>query len=125
MSLSDYGENLLLEYLFSGSVWAALSTADPGENGSGLVEPSGGSYARVEIGTGNWTAASGGVKTNAVVVTFPTPSGAWGTITHVALMDAISGGNLLASCPLPLSQIVTGTSIAPSFPIGEITVTLT
>jgi len=125
MSLSTYAANLLVEYLLADSVWAGLSTADPGVGGGGLAEPSSGSYDRVEIETTDWTAAAAGVKSNVAAVTFPTPTGAWGTITHVCLFDAASGGNLIHSTPLPFPQIVTGTSIAPSFPIGEITVTQT
>jgi hypothetical protein len=36
------------------------------------------------------------VITNAEIIEFPSATGAWGTITHFALYDASSGGNVLA-----------------------------
>jgi len=125
MGMTDAEANANLEALFAASVWLALSTADPGTDGTGLSEPSGGSYDRVEIETGDWTAAAARAKSNAVAVAFPSPSGNWGTITHVALMDAGSGGNVKWSTPLALSQSVTATSAPPTFDIGKITVTQT
>ena len=132
MSFSDYWENKILDHIFGKSsytapahIYVGLSLADPGDDGSGLSEPSGGSYVRVETSPSDWTAASGGVIENAVDITFPNPTGNWGLITHCALFDAASGGNFLAGTPLTSSYNVTETSEAPKFIAGDITVTQT
>jgi len=113
MSFSDYLENELLDHVFGNSAYSApaslyvaLSTADPTDDGSGLNEPVGNGYARVGV-TNNlteWPAATGGSKSNANDVTFPLATGAWGTITHFAILDAATGGNLLGSGALGISD---------------------
>jgi len=80
------------------NIYLGLSTADPVDDASGLAEPVGGGYAR-EIaafgarGSVNGTGTSG---SNSGIITFTTATGSWGAITHGALFDAISGGNMLA-----------------------------
>jgi len=54
-------------------------------------EVSGGSYARELVGL---AAPSDGVSANAADITFTTATGNWGTVTHVALMDALTAGNV-------------------------------
>lgn len=75
MSLTNTYENSALDALIRGSAWTApthlaLFTADPGETGSLASEVSGGSYARVAIGTAStfWSAASGGATSNAAAI---------------------------------------------------------
>ena len=98
-SLSDFAENELLDHIFNAAytapstVYVALSTADPLDTGAGLSEPVGNGYAREAITFG--AAATRRVTQNVEVV-FNEATGAWGTITHWALMDALSGGNMLA-----------------------------
>jgi hypothetical protein len=120
-ALSDYLEQKLLDHVYNGvtlsppsQVWLALHTADPTDAGSG-TEVSGGSYARVRIyANGGGTPAFnlavtdgiGKAVTNANDVTFPTATVPWGTITHVALRDASTGGNLLHYGPLDEAQTV-------------------
>ena len=112
-SFSDYWENEILDHLFSkGSytpptIYLALSTADPGDNGAGLSEPSGNGYARAATAASDWNAASGGALDNADVIEFPEATGAWGTVTHFALLDAASGGHLLAHGMLSQSKTIT------------------
>jgi len=99
---SNYWENKILDHIFGkGSytppnIHVALSTADPLDDGSGVSEPSGNGYARVETSASDWSASSGGSVCNANNITFPTASGSWGTITHFALFDSATGGNMLA-----------------------------
>ena len=132
MSYSDYLENELLDHWLGNSAYTApatvyvgLSTADPLDDGSGLAEPVGNGYARVSV-TNNlteWPAAVGGSKNNANDVTFPLATGSWGTITHFALFDAATGGNMLGSGALTSSRTVSDGD-QPRFAAGEITVTL-
>lgn len=98
MSLSDYLEPLVLDdcivgdYL-SSACYVALFNGSPTDTGSGGTEVSGGSYARVSHTS--WNAASGGKITNNGAITFATATAAWGDVTHFALFDASTGGNML------------------------------
>ncbi|MEO1035215.1 MAG: hypothetical protein AAFX44_06600 [Pseudomonadota bacterium] len=85
------------------TLYFAFSTADPGEDGSGAAEPSGNGYARVATAPADWadaTNADPSVVTNVNNITFPNPTGPWGSCTHGAVYDAASGGNFVAGGPL-------------------------
>jgi len=103
MSFANYWENEILDHIFGkgsysapANIYVGLSTANPGDDASGLSEPSGGSYARIETSASDWTAASGGAISNSSKITFATSTATWGAITYVAIFDAASGGNMLA-----------------------------
>lgn len=140
-SMSDYLENKLIDALFRGgsytfptTVYIALFTAAPSDSGGG-TEVSGSSYARVAVtcNATNWASTGGattttnpsagtsGTTSNNAVITFPTPSGSWGTITHVGIFDAATTGNLLFWGALTTSLAVTGSSTPFSFPISALT----
>ena len=100
---SDYLENKLLDHVLTSTsytspnatLYLALFTSDGGleNNTSGSqTEISGGSYVRKTIA---FDAASGGSASNNATVTFDAATANWGTITHVAVMDASSSGNVL------------------------------
>ena len=68
-SFGDFLENELLDHVFGAAAYAApatlhmaLSTADPLDDGTGLVEPTGGAYARAPVTNDltEWPAAAGG-----------------------------------------------------------------
>ena len=126
---SDYWENEVLDHLFGKVVHSAatihvgLSRAEPGEDGSGLSEPSGIGYARVQTAASDWDSASEGVLANAVGILFAQASGDWGTVTHFALFDAASGGNILAWGELGASQAIDDGDTA-EFGSGDLTVSL-
>lgn len=131
MSKSNYLELEILDHVLGGgdyarpaTVYLAASTADPGESGSGLAEPSGNGYARVAItnNSTNFPAASGGVKSNGTLISFPAATGAWGTITHYALMDASSGGNMLYKFALAVSKAPTSGDTL-TVPVGQLSIT--
>jgi hypothetical protein len=52
-----------------------------------------------------------------------TPTGSWGTVTHFALMDASTAGNMLAWADLTTPQAV-GTGNTVSFAIGDLDITM-
>lgn len=115
MSKSNYLEKKILDHVFGktaftapANIFAGLSTADPGDDGSTLAEPSGNNYSRVSTAPADWNAATlgAGTLTNLNAVTFPVASGSWGTVTHLALFDASSGGNLLYKGALTPSQAI-------------------
>lgn len=126
-SLSNYLKNKLLDhivgktsYTMPTNIYIALSTADPGEDGSGIAEPVGNNYSRVQTTGATWTAASGGATTNTADIIFPEPSGSWGTISHVAIFDAPTGGNMLAYDDVPTPKSF-GAGEIPRIAAGEFT----
>jgi hypothetical protein len=100
----------------------ALYTADPTDSAAG-TEVTGGSYARVACSGGTkWAApAAGSVTTNAVV-TFPTATANWGTVTGFALMSAVTGGTMLMWGSLTAAKVVNNGDTA-SFAAGQLTLT--
>jgi hypothetical protein len=110
--------NAQFVYSFPATVYASLHTADPTDTGSLAAEAAGGSYARVAISWG--TIASGSVA-NSSAITFPVATGAWGTITHVGICDALTTGNMLYKGALGTSKVV-GNGDQVSFAIGALTV---
>lgn len=128
-SFADYWENEILDHLFGkGSytpptIYIALSTADPGDDGATIAEPSSGSYARKATSASDWSAASGGALSNAATIEFVQATGSWGTITHFALFDALTEGNMLAHGSLSASKTVDSGDIA-RFVTGNLDVTL-
>jgi len=128
MPFTTYWNNECLDHMLNDGAYTAptiyvfASTADPGADGSGLAEPSGGSYARVETSAGDWNAASSSSKTNGNAITFPQATGSWGTITHFGFSDAASGGNVLAYAALSSSQAVASGSTL-RFPASSLTIT--
>ncbi len=131
--MSDYLEVELRKHVFrTGSytkptvLAVALFTAAPSDSGGG-TEVSGGSYARIDRPPldANWTGASAtaGLTDNAAVITFPTASASWGTITHIGIFDALTAGNLLFHGALALSKTV-GSGDTFSIAIGDLDITL-
>jgi hypothetical protein len=130
-AFSDYLENEVLDHLLSAATFTAaatlyyaLFTSAPGDAGSG-AEVSGGSYARQSVTNNatNFPVASGGSKSNGVLVNFGTATGNWGTVGYVALFDASSGGNMYFWGAMdPSIPILSGDAL--SFPVGGIVFSL-
>lgn len=149
-AMSDFMENKLIDWLLRAqaigitgasaaagtgptAVYVALLTAAPSDTGGG-TEVTGGSYARVTVtsaltawaGTqsaGSTTASSGsgGTTSNNNAITFPAPTANWGVVTHVALYDASSSGNLLLWAALTVSKTINNGDAAPSFAAAALT----
>jgi hypothetical protein len=128
-SFANYWENEILDHLFGkGSytpptIYVGLSTSDPVDDASGLAEPSGNGYARAATAGADWNTASGGTIDNANEITFPQASGSWGTLTHFALFDAASGGNMLAHGSLGVSKSISNGDTA-KFAAGDLDISL-
>lgn len=125
-SFSDYTENAVLNHLFRNTALPVVSTlrvglytAAPTDAGGG-TEVSGGGYARAAVTFG---APSGGAIANTAAVTFTAAGAAFGTIVAVGYFDAATAGNLIAYAPVTSAVIGDGDSI--TFPIGQLTVSLT
>ena len=129
MSLSNYEEAKILDLLIGKTahslvaVYVGLSTADPLDDASGLAEPVASGYARVVTSGATWEAAVAGAIQNAAAITFPQASGSWGTISHFALFDALSGGNMIASGALDTPTAITTGQIF-RFAAGALDITL-
>lgn len=105
------------------TVYIALYTVAPTDAGGG-TEVTGGSYARPAVtnNSTNFPASTGGsAKTNGTTITFPTPTGNWGTIVAVGIFDAASGGNLLDWGAITSFSVTTGNPVA--FPPGSLVIT--
>jgi hypothetical protein len=108
MSLSNTFETRVLTWLLTGnavtrpsSFYLGLFTSDPGETGAG-TEVSGGAYVR-EAATFSVT---GDTATTTAAVEWPVATADWGTITHVAVHDALTGGNIIAYAALTASKTI-------------------
>ncbi|MHC4507380.1 MAG: phage tail fiber protein [Planctomycetota bacterium] len=128
-SFSDYWENEILDHIFGNNsytpptIHVALSTAEPLDDASGVAEPSDNGYTRVETCASDWSASSGGSVSNAASITLPTASGGWGTITHFALFDSVTGGNMLAYGALNQPEAI-GNSDTGKFEAGDLEISL-
>jgi hypothetical protein len=107
--LSNYLENKLLDHVLRNTsynspttVYVGLYTSDPADDNSG-TEVSGGSYARQIVSV---TTATAGIVTSSADVTFPQCTAAWGTVSHIGLLDAVTSGNLLMHTALTTSRAV-------------------
>ena len=123
---SNFLENALINatlrattYTSPATVYVSLYTSDPTDADSG-TEVSGGSYARTSAA---FDAPSNGVTQNTSDVTFPTATASWGTVTHVAIHDASSAGNMLFHTPLDTSKTIDSGDIF-KITAGNLTVTL-
>ncbi len=121
MSLSNTAETALLNAFVSlyPTLYLALSTADPGETGSGIAEPSTGGYVRQPVGS---VTVSGSMILNNASIAFPIATSAWGTITHVALFTAETGGTFLGYGSIEAINCVANTRVIVSD--GEIILSL-
>lgn len=123
--ISDFLENELLDAVFNqasytpAALYLALHTADPLDDGSG-AEVSGGSYARQVCTSSFATAASGSVSSNADISFTSMPAT---TVTHVAIWDAATAGNMLWRATLDASKT---TNSGDTFTVssGNLTFTL-
>ena len=126
---SNYWENKILDHIFGkGSytpptIYVGLSTADPIDDGSGLAEPSGNGYARVQTSASDWNATSNGTLDNSSDIIFSQATGNWGTITHFALFDAATAGNMLAHGVLSQSKSISESDTA-RFEAGDLDISL-
>lgn len=142
MALTDYTENLILDTLFGvndvtalGSsaldkniLYVGLFTSETSDTGGGNeVSGSGTAYARIAVANNNgdnkWDDAVLGVKKNAAAITFASAMSSWGTVTHVAIFDALTGGNMIAHGGLTQSKAVASGDTF-KFDIGDLQITL-
>ena len=152
-AMTDFLENKLLDFIFRGqalsitgasaaagtgptNLYVGLLTAAPSDSAAG-TEVTGGSYARVAVSSAlaNWagtqaaastTASSGtsGTTSNNGAITFPAPTANWGVVTHFAIYDASTAGNMLIYGTLTASKTINNGDAAPSFSAAALTIQL-
>lgn len=102
LAVSNFLADALLNQVFRNTaytrppaVYVALYTSNPTGADTG-TEVAGGDYARQQVTFGA-PATEAGKRTvkNTAEVSFPVASADWGTVTHVGIRDAATGGNLL------------------------------
>jgi hypothetical protein len=125
MSFSNTYETNVLTWTFTADSvtrptewYLGLFTSAPDETGGG-TEVSGGSYAREAI----TFSVSGNLATNSAAIEFPVATANWGTVTHVAVFDAASGGSQIAYATLTTSKTIT-TGDVLRVPTGDLDITL-
>lgn len=133
-NLSIYGSSFIAQAIFGkqstvpATLYLALVSAapDPTLSGSSLLEPVGGSYARVAItnSAATFSTASSGQVTNLVALTFPVATANWGVLSWYVICDAVTGGNVIlyASIDMP-RNILTGHTV--SFQPGQLALSVT
>lgn len=127
MSFSDNAETLVLNWIFTSGAatrptawYLALFTTDPTDAGTGTeVNTSGTAYARQTVAF----SVSGDTATNTAAVEFPTATASYGTVSHVGVFDASTGGNLIAHAALAAAKTI-DTGDVLRLPTGDLDITL-
>ena len=125
MSFTNFLETEVLDHVFGGNAYTApvtlytgLYTASPSYTGGG-TELSGDGYARQATAF----TVTGNTASNTSAEEWATATGSWGTITHVGVFDASTGGNLMAYGTLTASKTI-ATGDVFRIPAGDLDITL-
>ena len=128
MSFSNHLETEILDHVFGGNAYTAPSTlylalltaVSDGETGSVTeVSTSGTAYARETVAF----TVSGNTASNTAAVEYSTATANFGTITHVGVYDASTGGNLMAYAALTSSKTIE-TGDVFRIPAGDLDISL-
>tara|TARA_R110000822_G_scaffold172897_2_gene312470 strand:+ start:136 stop:522 length:387 start_codon:yes stop_codon:yes gene_type:complete len=127
MSFSNATETLVLNWLLTTGTatrptawYLALFTSNPDEDASGTeVTTVGTAYARQSAAF----TISGNTASNTSAIEFPTATATYGTVSHVGVFDASTGGNLLAYATLATSKAI-DTGDVLRVPAGDLDITL-
>ena len=103
--MSNYLENKLCNHIFRNMTfnspaftYIGLFTSSAGLEENNLLiatEVTEASYSRLPCSSATFTAPSDGMIENVNALIFPTATTNWGSITHIALLDAATDGNVL------------------------------
>ena len=131
-ALSDHMEQQLINCTLRGgtytgsAVYVALHQADPTDEGLTNTEVTDSGYARQVAHTATpsdgFTSPVNGVTTNTKIVQYPAIIDATIIVTHWALWDAPTGGNLVLHEAMTNPKTLDATDVM-SFPVGSISVT--
>lgn len=127
---SDFLENEILDHIFNKgaytaptNIFIALCTAAPTDasTGSTITEATYTGYARKSTAGADWNTASGGSIDNANELAFAECTAGSSTVTHFALCDASSAGNVLFHGALDASLAVSA-GVTPRFQAGQLSI---
>lgn len=132
---AEYSAKKILEHAMGKTSWTmptnvyvALFIGDPYGAGAELTAPPCTDYARVQTtgaswGTAAFTSPTASI-TSAADIDFGTAGADWGTVTHFAIYDNSTGGNMIVAGPLEVSfPIVSGAPV--KFPASSLIVRYT
>jgi hypothetical protein len=125
MSLTNTFETTVLTWLLTASSatrptswYIGLFTVAPTDSGGG-TEVSGTAYVREAV---TFT-VTGDTASNSAAVEWPVAGGSWGTITDVAIFDAVTAGNMIGYATLTAAKTI-ATGDVFRIPLGDLDVTL-
>ena len=125
MSLTNTFETTTLTWLLTANsatrptAWyIGLFTAAPNDTGGG-TEVSGTGYVREAV---TFT-VTGDTASNSAAVEWPVAGGSWGTITDLAIFDAVTAGNMIGYATLTSAKTI-ATGDVFRIPVGDLDVTL-
>ncbi len=133
MALTRHAESKILGLFYKGSqhvtlnkVYVGLYTTEITQEGEGVeVVTTDTGYKRQQVTFGDVTVDEEGysVVSNTSVVDFGTATGDYGTVTHMGVFEAETGGNMLSysECEKP-KTILNGDSLR--FSVGQLTIGL-
>lgn len=99
--------------------YVGLFTSDPTDTGAAGTEVSGGSYARTAV----TFSVTGDTASNTAAVEFPAATASWGSVTHIGVHDASSGGNMLVHAALSTAKTIASGDVF-RIPTGDLDITL-
>jgi len=127
-ALSDHAEKLILDWMMTAGTatrptawYVALYTAAPSDAGGG-TELTGSGYAREAVAFAAATSGAG-TTSNTGAVIFTADGGDWGSVTHMGIHDASSGGNLIWHGALAAAKTVADGDTL-EFAVGNIDLTV-
>ena len=125
-SMTDFFEKKVLNTMLGttaqapSAVYVALYMSDPTETGTMGTEVAYSGYARQVVSFSSPSTVGSGVKcSNIGDVIFPMPPSAAGTVTYAAIMDSLTGGNMLIYSELN-NPISLSAEMTPKFSAGDI-----
>lgn len=128
-AMTTYLKNKLLdhaagvtEYTMPTDIYLAAFVGDPETiSGAEVDANTTTGYGRQAV---TMDSAASGSQANTAAVEFPVANASWGTITHLAIFDAESGGNRLWSDQMSASKTI-GEGDTFTVAIGDLDLTLT
>jgi hypothetical protein len=99
--------------------YIGLFTSDPTDTGAAGTEVTGGSYVR----TAATFTVTGDTASNSGAVEFPAATADWGTVSHIGVFTASSGGTMLVHAALTASKAI-ATGDVFRIPTGDLDITL-
>lgn len=126
-AMSDWLENAILNQILrnvayaplSPDIYAALFTTPTDDGGGGTEVGAGLGYTRQLVAT--FDPPVSGASANSVSASFGPATAVWGVVTHFAVFDSLTGGNMLFHGPLTVPKTVNiGDNFV--FPAGNISI---